>query len=192
MKKLMTVALAVLFCASAARAESRRSTAVSSKDQQSKILVSADADFALPVGNYSDANGVGGGLMLKGEYPLMPELSATLRLGFQFHADKDLGGGAGAHIHSIPALLGAQYYFQPERQGFFAAGEMGLFYLMAKATVPGFGDVSTSDAKFGMGAGVGYQMKQWNFRVNLHSQDIGHFGDALVVSGGLGYQFAGI
>lgn len=192
MKKLMTIALAVLFCASAARAEStRRSTTVSSKDQHSKILVSADADFALPVGNYSDVNGVGGGLMLKGEYPLMPELSATLRIGFQFHANKDLGGGAGSHLHSIPALFGAQYYFQPEHQGFFGAAEMGLFYLMASQTIPGIGDVSSSDAKFGMGAGVGYQMKEWNFRVNLHSQDIGHFGDALMVSAGAGYQFAG-
>jgi len=34
-------------------------------------------------------------------------------------------------------------------------------------------------------------VKQWNARVNLHSQDVGHFGDALDDHAGVGYQFAG-
>jgi hypothetical protein len=192
MKKLTTIALAVLFCASAARAESTRpSTTVTAKDQQPKILVGADVDFALPIGNYSNVNGVGGTLMLKGEYPVLPEVGATLRVGFQFHSDKDVSAGASAHVHSIPVLLGAQYYFMPDHQGVFAAGEVGLFYLLTGATVGGVSG-SSSDAKFGMGAGVGYQMKQWNVRVNLHSQDIGSFGDSLMLSGGVGYQFAGL
>jgi hypothetical protein len=189
MKTLTTVVLAVLFCASAARADSIRSTTVTGKDQ-AKILFGADADFALPIGNYSDVNGVGGSLMLKGEYPVLPEVGATLRIGFQFHSNKDLGGGISAHVHSIPVLFGAQYYFMPDHQGVFAAAEMGLFYLMAGASAGGV-SATTSDAKFGMGAGVGYQMKEWNIRVNLHSQDIGSFGDSLMLSGGVGYQFAG-
>jgi hypothetical protein len=45
--------------------------------------------------------------------------------------------------------------------------------------------------KFGVGAGVGYQWNQWDFRVNIHAHDIGNFGDFVMVSGGVGYQFAG-
>jgi hypothetical protein len=190
MKTLTTIALAVLFCASAARADTVRSTTVTGKDQP-KILIGADADFALPIGNYSNANGVGGTLLLKGEYPVLPEVGATLRIGFQFHSDKDVGGGISAHFHSIPVLFGAQYYFMPDHQGLFAAGEVGLFYLMGSASAGGT-TVTDSQAKFGMGVGVGYQMKQWNVRINLHSQDVGNFGDLLVMSGGVGYQFAGI
>ncbi len=191
MKKLMTVALAALFCASAARAEStRRSTTVSNKDQQHQFLVGVDTDFALPVGNYSNVNGVGGGVMLTGEYPMMPELSATLRIGFNLHASKDLGGGDSIHVNNIPVLFGARYYFQPAHQGVFGAAELGLFDLMTSATVGGFSG-SDSSMKFGMGVGLGYQMKEWNARINLHSHDIGNFGDALMVSAGVGYQFAG-
>jgi hypothetical protein len=191
MKKLMTVALAVLFCASAARAESsRRSTTVSSHDQQAKFLVGADADVALPLGTYGDANGIGGELLLKGEYPVIPELSATLRIGFQFHSDKDLGGGASSHIHSIPVLLGAQYYFMADHQGLFGAAELGLFDLMASVSAGGASG-SDSQMKFGAGVGIGWQMKQWNARVNVHTHDVGNFGDLMVVSAGVGYQFAG-
>ena len=42
-----------------------------------------------------------------------------------------------------------------------------------------------------MGLGAGYQWNQWSFRANLHSQDIGNFGDSIMVTGGVGYQFAG-
>ena len=102
MKKLTMTVVAVLFCVSAAvRAESsRRSTTISSSTHE-KFWVGVDGDFALPIGNYSDVNGVGGSLLLVGEYPLMPELSATARIGFQYHADKNVLG-ADAHIHSIP------------------------------------------------------------------------------------------
>lgn len=190
--KNLTLALAGLVCiATAARAEStRRSTHVSSTTQQQKFLVGVDGDFGLPLGNYSDVNGVGAGLMLTGEYPMMPELSATLRIGFQYHSDKDLGAGVSSHVHSIPVLFGARYYFMPERQGLFGAAELGFFDLMAGASAGGT-SATSSEVKFGVGAGIGYQMKQWNARINLHSHSIGDFGDTLMVTAGVGYQFAG-
>ncbi|HZX93021.1 MAG TPA: outer membrane beta-barrel protein [Myxococcales bacterium] len=193
MKKTILIA-AALFCVSAAvRAEStRRSSHASSSTQpQQKLLVGVDGDFGLPLGNYSDINGVGAGLMLTGEYPLMPELSATARIGFQFHADKNIpAAGADSHVHSIPVLLGARYYFMPERQGLFGAAELGLFDLLAGVSAGG-ASASDSSVKFGMGVGVGYQMKQWNARINLHTHDVGSFGDAMMVTAGVGYQFAG-
>jgi hypothetical protein len=46
--------------------------------------------------------------------------------------------------------------------------------------------------RFGMGAGIGYQQNQWSARVNVHTQDVGNFGSAMMITGGIGYQFAGI
>ena len=190
MKKLTMTAVAVLFCLSgAARADSsRRTTTISSSGQQQKFWVGVDGDFALPIGNYGDVNGIGGSLLIVGEYPVMPELSATARIGFQYHANTNTLG-LDTHVHSIPVLLGAKYYLMShgDRQGLFGAFELGLFDLMTD--VSGVG--SSNDIKFGAGVGVGYAMKEWNARVSIHSQDVGHFGDLLMVTAGVGYTFAG-
>jgi len=190
MKKLTMTAVAVLFCLSgAARADSsRRTTTISSSGQQQKFWVGVDGDFALPIGNYGDVNGIGGSLLIVGEYPVMPELSATARIGFQYHANTNTLG-VDTHVHSIPVLLGAKYYLMShgDRQGLFGAFELGLFDLMTD--VSGVG--SSNDIKFGAGVGVGYAMKEWNARVSIHSQDVGHFGDLLMVTAGVGYTFAG-
>ena len=190
MKKLTMTAVAVLFCLSgAARADSsRRTTTISSSGQQQKFWVGVDGDFALPIGNYGDVNGIGGSLLIVGEYPVMPELSATARIGFQYHANTNTLG-VDTHVHSIPVLLGAKYYLMShgDRQGLFGAFELGLFDLMTD--VSGVG--SSNDIKFGAGVGVGYAMKEWNARVSIHSQDVGHFGDLMMVTAGVGYTFAG-
>jgi hypothetical protein len=191
--KKMTIAMAALFCMSAAaHAEStRRSTHIQNPNtQEQKFVVGVDGDFGIPLGSYSDVNGVGGGLMLTGEYPVMPELGLTARVGFQYHSDKDLGLGVSGHVHSIPFLFGAKYYFMPQHQGLFGAAELGIFDLMAGAS-SGTASATDSEVKFGLGVGVGYQMKQWNARVNLHSQSVGSFSDSMMVTAGIGYQFAG-
>jgi hypothetical protein len=191
MKKLTMAVVAVLFCVSGGvRAESSRRSSSLSSTSHEKFFVGVDGDFALPLGTYGDANGVGGGLMLTGEYPLMPELSATARVGFQYHMDKNLGPGADVHFHSVPVLLGAKYYLmsnQGDRQGLFGAVELGVFDVIAGSSV----GVSDSQIKLGAGVGIGYAMKQWNARINLHSHDVGNFGDLLMVTAGIGYQFAG-
>jgi hypothetical protein len=191
MKKLTMTAVAVLFCLSGAvRAESsRRSTTLSSSSHE-KFFVGTELEFGLPIGTYSDVNGVGGALMLTGEYPVMPELSLTARVGFQFHTDKNIPAVGDAHVHSIPVLLGGKYYLMQDRQGLFGALEVGMFDLMTGVTSGGVSG-SSNDIKFGTGLGVGYAMKQWNARVNVHSHDIGHFGDSIMVTAGVGYQFAG-
>jgi hypothetical protein len=195
MNKVISTMSAVLLClagaanAGEAKTHSRSSSLASTTNT---ILLGVDAEAALPLSTYSDINGIGGGALLTVEYPMMEQLSLTGRVGFDFHADKDLGGGASSHVHSIPVLLGARYYvMEKDRQGLFAAAEMGIFDLMTSASIGGVSG-SSNDVKFGLGAGVGYQWNQWNFRVNVHSHDVGNFGDFVVVSGGVGYQFGGI
>ena len=193
MNKVITTAAAILFLAGSANAGDARSSHNKSTlaSTQHTVLIGVDADFAMPVSSYSDINGPGAGALLTVEYPVIEQLSLTARAGFQYHFDKNIAAGVDSHVHSVPVLLGAKYYvMQQDRQGLFAAAELGMFDLMAGATVGGT-SASSSDIKFGAGAGVGYQWNQWNARLSLHSHDLGNFGDALMVTGGIGYQFAG-
>ena len=51
---------------------------------------------------------------------------------------------------------------------------------------------SSTDLRFGLGAGIGVQQDRWNVRVNVHTQDVGSFGNAFMMTGGIGYGFAGL
>src|SRR6266478_2636605 len=154
MKKLTMAAMAILFCLSgAASAQSARRSSSMSSVHHETFFVSTELEFGMPIGNYSDVNGVGGGVMLVGEYPLLDALSATARIGFQYHANKTVAA-TDVHVHSIPILLGAKYYLMPDRQGLFGALELGLFDLMTSASSGGVSQ-SQNDLKFA--AGVGYQ-----------------------------------
>jgi hypothetical protein len=193
MKTLTTIAAAVLLClSSSARAEStRRSTSSTSSSSGQKFLLGVDGSFGMPLGSYADVNGIGGGVLLTAEYPVIEQLSATARIGFNYQLDKNIPTVGDMHVHSIPVLFGAKYYVMAQdRQGLFAAAEIGMFDLMSSVSTAG-GSASQNDLKFGGGVGLGWQMKQWNARVNLHSHDFGNFGDLLMVSAGVGYQFAG-
>jgi len=194
MNKVITAAVILCLAGAAhagdARTSHNRSQLAGSAHQ---ILIGVDVESALPLSSvYSDINGPGAGALLTVEYPLMEQLSMTGRIGFQFHFDKSPVAGVDSHVHSIPVLLGAKYYImQQDRQGLFAAAELGTFALMTSASA---GGVSASDTtmKFGVGAGLGYAWDKWNVRLNIHAQDVGNFGDFVMVSGGVGYQFAGI
>lgn len=193
MKTLTMIAAAVLLSLSpSARAEStRRSTSSVSSSSNAKLQLGVDANFGLPIGNYADVNGVGGGVLLTAEYPVIEALGATARIGFNYQSDKSITGVGDMHVHSIPVLFGVKYYAMPEHQGFFAAAELGLFDLMSSISTAG-GSASSNDVKFGGGLGLGWQMKQWNARVNIHSQDFGNFSDLLMLTAGVGYQFGGL
>lgn len=194
MNKVITTAAVILCLAGAAKAGDARTSHNRSQVASTahQILIGVDVESALPLSSaYSDASGPGAGALLTIEYPLMEQLSLTGRAGFQYHLDKSPVAGVDSHIHAIPVLLGAKYYImQQDRQGLFAAAEVGTFGLMASVSSP-IGSASDTQLKFGMGAGVGYQWNQWNFRANIHAQDVGNFGDLVMVSGGVGYQFAG-
>ena len=192
MKTLIaTITAGVLLCLSGA-AQAERGQA-SRSHSRGHILLGVDTEFGIPLGNYGDVNSVGGGAVLVAEYPLMAMLGATARIGFQAHVDRTVNG-LGSHVNAIPVLLGTKYYIGGDREGLFGAFELGMFDLMSSVErrVGGgqINSVSSSDLKFGMGVGVGFQQDRWNARLNLHSQDFGNFGSAMIISGGIGYHFA--
>src|SRR6185369_6863981 len=104
MKTLTTIAAAVLLClATSARAESsRRSTSSLSSTSGQKLLLGVDGSFGMPIGNYADVNGVGGGVLITAEYPVLESLSATARIGFNYQLDKNIPAVGDTHVHSIP------------------------------------------------------------------------------------------
>ena len=194
MNKVITTAAVILCLAGAANAGDSRTSHSRSNLANSthQILIGVDVESAIPLSSaYSNLSGPGAGALLTIEYPLMEQLSLTARAGFSYHLDKSPIAGVDSHVHNIPVLLGAKYYvMQQDRQGLFAAAELGMFDLMTGANFGGT-SASSNDVKFGVGAGVGYQWNQWNARLNIHSHDMGSFGDSLMVTGGIGYQFAG-
>ena len=168
------------------------------------VIVGAEGELAIPIGNYSDATGLGIGASITGEYPVNPMISLTGRIGFQFHLSKSVTtpfGSADSHVHALPILVGGHYYFQAQpgttmtsssaRQGIFGAAELGFFWLFSGASSGGV-SASSSDLKFGIGAGAGYQMGALSFRAMIHSHSIGSFGDTLMLTGVVGYEFAGL
>jgi hypothetical protein len=191
MKNAIGIVAALLCVTGAARAEKIHASSRSQRANATRvhnILFGVDTELAVPLGNYSDANSVGGGPVLNAEYTLTDTWGATLRLGFQGHVDRTVAG-VDSHVHAIPVLFGTKYYIGSEREGLFGAFEAGMFDLMSSVSRPGVASVTSNDMKFGMGVGLGYQQDRWNARINLHSQDVGNFGSAFMVTGGVGYSF---
>ena len=187
---IVTIAAGILLCVSGAARADRSHGA--RPHGRARVLIGMDTEFGIPLGNYADVNSVGGGAVLVAEYPLMPMLGATARIGFQAHVDRTVNG-LGSHVNAIPVLLGTKYYIGGDRDGLFGAFELGMFDLMSSVERRVGGQItstSSSDLKFGMGVGVGFQQDRWNARLNLHSQDFGNFGSAMIISGGIGYHFA--
>jgi hypothetical protein len=191
MKRLIaTIAAGILLCVSGAA--SAEKSYGSRHGRGRTVLVGMDTEFGIPLGNYADVNSVGAGAFLVGELPLMEPLTATARVGFQGHVDRTVNG-LGSHVHAIPILLGTKYYLGGERQGLFGAFELGMFDLISTVERRVGGNVvsdTSNDMKFGLGVGVGIHQDKWNVRLNVHTQDVGNFGSAVTITGGIGYQFA--
>lgn len=189
MKLISAIAVGLLFVSSAARADKMRSAGTHSFLKEHNLRLGVDTEVGIPLGNYADVNSVGGGAILNGELALLDQLSGTLRIGFEAHMNRTLAG-ADSHVNAIPMLLGAKYFTGPDRQGIFGAFEFGMFDLMSSVS-RGAVSATANNLRFGMGVGFGYQQNQWNARVNVHTQDVSSFGDAMMISGGIGYQFGG-
>jgi hypothetical protein len=186
---IATIVAGLLLCFSGAALADRTG---SRHGRGRTILLGVETEFGIPLGNYADVNSVGGGVMFVGEHPLMDMLSLTGRVGFRAHVDRTVNG-LGAHVHAIPVLLGTKYHIGGERAGLFGAFELGMFNLLSSVERRVGGNVTSTtstDVKFGLGVGVGYQEDRWNARVNIHTQDIGNFGSAFMITGGIGYQFS--
>ncbi len=188
---IIRIACLLLCVCGAARAERMHPAHTRGFFRGHSLMFGVDSEIGIPLGNYADVSSVGGGVVATGELTLLDTLSATMRAGFEAHTNRDLGA-ASAHVHALPILLGAKYYLGQERAGLFGAFEAGTFVLMSSVTPTRGAGVSSTDLRFGLGGGIGYQQDRWNVRVNVHTQDVSNFGSAFMLTGGIGYEFGGI
>lgn len=188
MKTLITSAACLLLLSGAASAAGTHSR---STTREHNLRFGLDTEIGIPLGNYSDSNSVGGGAFATADYGLLENLSATMRFGFQAHVNRTVGN-LSTRVNAMPVLFGAKYFMAPERQGLFTTAEAGMFVLFSNVTRGALPSTGGADARFGMGLGLGYQQSNWNVRVNVHTQDVGNFGSAMMITSGIGYQFAGI
>jgi hypothetical protein len=191
MKRLIG-AMSAIFCLSGAAFAAAPTHHPHALLRGHSLWLGVDTEFGIPLGNYADANSVGYGAVFTAEYALLDMLGATARIGFQGHMDRAIGPNLSSHVHSIPVLLGTKYYIGPDHSGLFGAFELGLFDLMSSRDTSPTASTTSNNVKFGMGVGIGIQQDRWNVRLNMHTQDVGSFGNALMLSGGLGYQFYGL
>jgi len=188
MKRAIVHMACLLLCVSgAAHAERTRAHFLRGHN----LSFGLDTEIGVPLGNYADASSVGGGGALTAELTLLDTLSATLRAGVELHSNRDVGTGS-SHVHALPILLGTKYYLGSARAGLFGTFEAGTFILMSSLTPTRGAATSSTDLKFGLGAGIGFQQDRWNARVSIHTQDVGNFGDAFMMTAGIGYEFGGL
>jgi len=191
MKNAIASIACLLLCVSGAAHAERARAHSQGFFRSHSLMFGLDTEIGVPLGNYADVSSVGGGGALTAELTLFDTMSATMRAGFELHSNRAVGA-ASSHVHALPILLGTKYYLGSAREGLFGTFEAGTFVLMSSLTPTRGAATSSTDLKFGLGAGIGFQQDRWNVRVNIHTQDVGNFGDAFMMSAGVGYEFGGI
>jgi len=152
------------------------------------MLIGGDLRLAIPLGNFSDAAGVGIGVLGRYEYILTPQVNLTGRLGFTYFLSKDIGG-VSVNYWTIPILVGAKLAVIPN---LYVAGEIGLFnnhYTVAIPGIFGGGTASGSETDFGLTLGGGYRLGDLDFRASLEFLNLGHAGDSMSLVVSAGYNF---
>ncbi len=168
--------------------------------QESQI--GADLALAVPLGDWGDAAGIGGGLLGSYQYSMDAQLSITGRLGFIMHAEQELesaGITVTTNSSEIPIYGGIKYRFTEEINSLYGAAELGLTMVSAEAcsTVDfGFGGptqeicADASETKLGTTLGVGYDLDKLDFRGALWFPSIDDEGDMMGLLVTVGYKFA--
>jgi len=129
--------------------------------------ISAGAELALPVGDFSNAFSVGFGATGKAFYGLTSESSITGTLGY-IHFPMKSEPGISGHVGMIPLQFGYYHDFG----GFYIEPQLGLTFLNSKVEMKGMDDFfgfdfsgTSSETKFGLGLGGGYSFGDWDIGV---------------------------
>lgn len=168
MKKLLLAGLLVVMLAPAAQAEGIG------------LTLGIEGAFCLPVGDWGDASGIGFGGMAKGAYNLNDEMSLALRVGYIYHLSKDVAG-IDVSTSELPIMVGFRYQ---TALGLYGDLSLGLVNLGASA-----GDVSDSEMKFGMLAGIGFNIMSINISANFFAPSLGDIDEFMGLLFIVGYDF---
>lgn len=123
---------------------------------------SAGVDVGIPNGDWSNFEGLGLGLSLKYEAPIQDKLNWTASGGFLSFSGKTYQGFKANNITAVPFTGGVKYYFQKANDGFYASGDLGVYF---------FSGNGNSTNRVGFSPGIGYRVNQFDlsFKLNLVS-----------------------
>ena len=160
------------------------------------MIVGVDGALVLPMGDWADVAGLGFGALGRFEYALDPQLSATGRVGYLVHLEKN----DTYKTSELPLLAGLRYGLSEGPDGLYLAGEAGLVNFTFRRPVASavFGGAVSSDGekksdselKFGVTAGAGIRSGNIDGRAGVFVVSVGDFEETLGIMATVGYNFA--
>jgi hypothetical protein len=158
------------------------------------VRLGVDGIFTIPVGNFSDAYGVGLGGLLRLEVSPVPGFAITGRSGYIQHLTKSISGvnfSADRKLGELPILAGAKFYTE---SGLFASLEAGGTYLNPSVTINSGTAAASPGSEFkpSAAAGAGLSVGPVELGARLHSVDLAHVADTLQIGLNIGLNFFGI
>lgn len=177
---------------------------------QSKLNLNIGLNVELPMGTFGDAQSVGFGGTVQGEYAFMPQLFGTAKLGYITWGGKDFTEAgvtvSGGSYKGVPFLVGAKYFFMPLTANtihWYGQAEIGLFFgsytvpAIAGITIPGVGtfggsaeaSVSSTDFTFVPSIGAEFPMTSGAIDASIHYFLIASSGSAGSIGARVGYKF---
>ncbi len=98
---------------------------------------SVGAEVGLPMGDFSDVNGIGIGGSVRFEYPLTDNIALYGTAGYLTFSGKDFDTGLGGTIEGssqnmIPVQVGIKYYLNEVQEGFYFDLEVGVHNISVK------------------------------------------------------------
>ncbi len=148
------------------------------------MRLAADLALVLPLGDWSDATGIGLGALLRFEARVADMVSITARLGYIGHLEKN-----GLSTSELPILFpGIKVHLGDAYLGL----EAGLVSLGVAVNIDSeFGSFSGSDSemKLGLTLGFGYVIDKVDLRLQLFAPSVEDFSDLLGIMFNVGYTF---
>lgn len=140
-----------------------------SAQNEGEMSIGAGLELAQPIGNWSDAAGIGIGGTARFEYVFTEQLVGILTAGYISFGGKKVENVEFSYS-AIPLLPGIKYFFPLDMYGqnkFYGLAELGLHFLSVDIKIPSFnlggfgssggGTTSGSSTEFTFTLGAGYE-----------------------------------
>lgn len=157
---------------------------------QGKIVLGVGGDVLLPMGTFGDAQKLGFGGSVRGQYNVTPMAAVGLTVGYYTWSGKDITipvinqTVTGPKFSGLPVRVFGKYYFMPEGQSarFYGIAELGMFFgSVGDQTIPnplaGFpGQPATitvtggSSSNFNYAPGVGVEFGSGNTKIDVSAR----------------------
>lgn len=129
------------------------------------FFAGADAITMLPIGSFSDASGLGLGVLGHLNYDFRPRMYLTGRGGFVYHLETN---DVGFTQIQLPVLVGVRYLVKPK---IYLGGEAGLIFVTRRFSADGADNLWTT--KVGLTLSAGYLLsKDLDLRAGLWLPDV--------------------